>query len=175
MSIANIFAARGGFPMLRAMLLVGLLVTNLGLVVTSASAKVQETELVAVCHQRGTADQKTLMLPETAVRAHLRQGDTLGPCQPPPGAVACPVARVDAGPPMQAVLTFQDTSPASLFLRVTQATNANVIIPSFDPDTADPVVVTATKVDQAQIATVVIRVTLNTDSTSSAKFCTTTF
>lgn len=35
------------------------------------------SEKVAVCHK----NKKTLMLPESAVEAHLGHGDTLGPCE----------------------------------------------------------------------------------------------
>ena len=161
--------------MARAIVLALFLVTSVGLVAIPATVRAEDPELVTLCHKAGTSHQRTLRLPESAVEAHLRHGDPTGACQPPPGTFTCPVARIVAGPPRQAVLTFQDTTPALLSLTVNQATNASVDIPSFSPDTSDPVVVTATKINQTQAATVVILVKLETESTSTARFCTTVF
>jgi hypothetical protein len=35
---------------------------------------------VAVCHKAGTPAERTLMLPQPAVEAHVRHGDALEPC-----------------------------------------------------------------------------------------------
>ena len=131
---------------------------------------------VTLCHKPGTPAQQTLTMPEPAVSAHLRHGDRLGGCDlPPPGATACPVARVVTGSEgPQATLTFQDTGPGLLYLSVVQSlsTNANVTIPSFDPATSDPIIVTATRIDPAaQQATFVIMVRIDTESTSSGRPC----
>jgi hypothetical protein len=161
--------------MARAIALAVFLVTSLSLVAIPATVQARDPELVTLCHKPGTTRQRTLRLPQSATEAHLRHGDTQGACQPPPGTFNCPVARILAGPPRQAVLTFQETTPALLSLTVNQATNATVDIPPFSPDTSDPVVVTATKIDQSQAATVVILVRLETESTSTGRFCTTAF
>ena len=36
-----------------------------------------------VCHKGGTPAEAELLIPETAVRAHLRHGDSRGPCGVP--------------------------------------------------------------------------------------------
>ena len=64
------------------------------IVSTASSAPPPE---VTVCHNPGTADEKTLTLPEPAADAHLRHGDRLGSCAagvpcsaPPPRPVLDP-------------------------------------------------------------------------------------
>lgn len=143
--------------------------------VAGAAASALEPTQVTLCHRPGTSAEQTLTLPDPAVPAHLRHGDRLGGCDlPPPGATACPVARVVTGSEgPQATLTFQETGPGLLYLSVVQSlsTNANVTIPSFDPATSDPIIVTATRIDPAQLATFVIMVRIDTESTSSGRPC----
>ena len=129
---------------------------------------------IAICHKPGTSAEQTLTVADPAVPAHVRHGDRLGACGLPPGATACPTARVvtgAAGP--QATLTFQDTGPGLLYLTLVQSlsTNATVTIPSFEPGTSDPVNVVATRIDPARQATFVIMVRVDTDNTSSARSC----
>jgi hypothetical protein len=45
----------------------------------------QSPPRVTVCHKPGTPAQKTMTLPQPAVEAHLRHGDTLGSCPGPQG------------------------------------------------------------------------------------------
>jgi len=138
--------------------------------VTEALGRAQ----VAICHKPGTPAEQTLTVADPAVPAHVRHGDRLGACGLPPGATACPTARVVTGTQgPQATLTFQDTGPGLLYLTVVQSmsTNANVTIPSFDPGTSDAVNVVATRIDQALQATFVIMARVDTESTSSARFC----
>ncbi len=40
----------------------------------------QSPPRVTICHKPGTPAEKTLILPEAAVRAHLGHGDALGSC-----------------------------------------------------------------------------------------------
>ncbi len=40
----------------------------------------QSPARVTVCHKPGTPAQKTMTLPQPAVRAHVGHGDTLGAC-----------------------------------------------------------------------------------------------
>lgn len=35
---------------------------------------------ITICHKPGTPAEKTLVIPEPALNAHLRHGDTLGAC-----------------------------------------------------------------------------------------------
>ena len=39
-----------------------------------------EVEKVRICHKPGTADEKELLVPSTAVTGHLGHGDRLGAC-----------------------------------------------------------------------------------------------
>lgn len=142
----------------------------------AAAARAPGPVGMTLCHKPGTPAQQILSLPEPAVPAHLRHGDSLGGCDlPPPGATACPVARIVTGSEgPQATLTFQDTGPGLLYLSIVPSlsTNADVTIPSFDPATSDPIIVTATRIDPAaQQATFVIMVRIDTDITSSARLC----
>ena len=128
----------------------------------------------SICHKPGTPAEQTLTVADAALPAHLGHGDRLGACGLPPGAVACPGARIATGAEgPQATLIFQDTGPSLLYLSVVQSlsTNANVAIPTFDPATADPITVTATRIDPAQPATFVIAVRKDTESTSSIMHC----
>jgi hypothetical protein len=70
----------------------------------------------------------------------------------------CP-ARVVAGPPTQLIVTFQDTDSGLASLVVTQSDNADTVVPPFAVGTTDPVVVTATKIDQSRSAHVAITAT----------------
>jgi hypothetical protein len=45
-----------------------------------AKAKGEGRPKVTLCHKRGRPAEKTLEVPHPAVAAHLRHGDTLGPC-----------------------------------------------------------------------------------------------
>jgi hypothetical protein len=55
---------------------------------------------------------------------------------------------------------------------VTRSENADTVVPPFTVGTTDPVVVTSTKIDQTQPATVEIRVT---DVAGNARVCRRTF
>jgi hypothetical protein len=54
------------------------------------------------------------------------------------------------GPPAQVVATLQDTATGLASIVVTQSENADTPVPPFTVGTTDPVVVTATKIDQSQ-------------------------
>jgi hypothetical protein len=81
--------------------------------------------------------------------------------EPPSGDTAPPtcVARVVGGPPTQLVVTFQDPDSGLASIVVTQSDNADTPVPPFAVGTTDPVVVTATKIDQSQSAHVAITAT----------------
>lgn len=70
----------------------------------------------------------------------------------------CP-ARVVFGPPTQLIVTFQDEGSGLDSLVVTQSDNADTVVPPFAAGTTDPVVVTATKIDQSKSAHVAITAT----------------
>jgi serine protease len=71
---------------------------------------------------------------------------------------SCVLTRVIAGPPTQLQITTQDTGSGLDEINVLVATNATVTIPPFTSGTTDPVVVTATKINQSQAATVNLEV-----------------
>ncbi|MDQ6945461.1 MAG: hypothetical protein M3256_04135 [Actinomycetota bacterium] len=73
----------------------------------------------------------------------------------------CNLTGVVAGPPKQIQITVQDTGSglAAGGIVVTTAVNANVPVPAFTAGTTSPVVVTATKINQAAPSHVALRVT----------------
>ncbi len=72
---------------------------------------------------------------------------------------SCGLTAVVAGPPKQLQITAQDSESGISSITVSTATNANVPVPPFTPGTTDPVVVTATKIDQSMSAQVALQVT----------------
>jgi hypothetical protein len=72
---------------------------------------------------------------------------------------ACAITAVVAGPPKQLQITVQDTGRGLQSIVVTMSVNASTPVPAFTPGTKDPVVVTATKVDQGSGAQIALQVT----------------
>ncbi len=70
-----------------------------------------------------------------------------------------------AGPPAQIQVTTQDTGSGLASVVVTSSTNDTVSIPAFTSGTTSPVIVTATKNNQAKVATLALKVT-NVDGNS---------
>jgi hypothetical protein len=68
-------------------------------------------------------------------------------------------ARVVGGPPTQLVVTLQDPDSGLASIVVTQSDNADTPVPPFTVGTADPVTVTATKINQSQSAHVTLQAT----------------
>jgi hypothetical protein len=54
--------------------------TALGSLVPARFAAADPPEKVTICHKPGTPAEKTMYLPESAVRGHMGHGDCLGPC-----------------------------------------------------------------------------------------------
>jgi hypothetical protein len=54
----------------------------------TATATVTPTGMITICHKPGTPAEKTLVLPASAIPAHLGHGDILGPCNEAPGETA---------------------------------------------------------------------------------------
>lgn len=50
---------------------------------------------VTVCHKPGTPAEKSMEIPETALKGHLEHGDSEGPCGPPPPPPGCAGAVSD--------------------------------------------------------------------------------
>jgi hypothetical protein len=78
-------------------------------------------------------------------------GDTTPP--------SCALTAVIAGPPKQIQITVQDSDGGLQSIEVVTSSNANTSVPPFAVGTTDPVVVTATKIDQSAGATVVLKAT----------------
>jgi hypothetical protein len=70
----------------------------------------------------------------------------------------CLLTATIAGPPKQIQVTVQDTGSGLGTILVTTSTNATTVVPSFTPGT-NPVVVTATKVNQAAGSHIALTVT----------------
>jgi hypothetical protein len=71
----------------------------------------------------------------------------------------CPITLNDPGPPARIEVTIQDTSSGLAEILVTRSENADTVVPPFTVGTTDPVVLSATKIDQTQRARVEARVT----------------
>lgn len=69
----------------------------------------------------------------------------------------CPLTANRPGPPTQIDVTFQDTGSGLAELTVTLQQNATVSIPPFAVGTNNPIVMTATKINQSQTSRVEIR------------------
>lgn len=122
---------------------------------------------VTLCHKPGTPDEATIEVPEKAAAKHLGHGDTEGACPP----TECPV-RFIAGPPAQAIFTFQDTGSGTVAIVVTLSQNADTVVPPFIPGTTEPVTVTSTKIDQTQPARIGIH---HTTGNGTVHICDVTF
>jgi MYXO-CTERM domain-containing protein len=77
----------------------------------------------------------------------------------PPSPPSCALTAVIAGPPKQLQITVQDPTDGVHDIEVTESMNANVTLPPFRPGDMTPLVVVATKIDQAQGARVALRIT----------------
>jgi hypothetical protein len=71
----------------------------------------------------------------------------------------CPITSNEAGPPARVEMTVQDPGTGLSEIVVTRSENADTVVPPFTVGTLDPVVVSATKIDQTQKARVEARVT----------------
>jgi hypothetical protein len=63
----------------------------------------------------------------------------------------CSLTQIDTGPPFQQAYTIQDTGSGLASIIVTQANNADVPVPPYTVGTTDPVLVTATSIDQSHL------------------------
>ena len=77
-------------------------------------------------------------------------------------------ATLTAGPPQQVTINVQDTGSGLVSIIVTNSSNADTAVPAFSPGTTNPVVVTATKIDQTQTA--VVRL-IATDGDGNTQYC----
>jgi hypothetical protein len=71
---------------------------------------------------------------------------------------SCVLTAVIPGPPKQLQITAQDTGSGLKQINVLEATNSTVDVPSFTAGTTNPVVVTATKIDQSQASRVTLQI-----------------
>jgi hypothetical protein len=81
---------------------------------------------------------------------------------------SCPIISSVPGPPAQVTVRFQDTGTGLAELLVTKSENADTVVPPFTVGTNDPVIVTATKIDQTKRSRVEIRAT---DLAGNVAFC----
>lgn len=71
----------------------------------------------------------------------------------------CPITLNDPGPPARVEVTISDAGTGIAEILVTRSENADTVVPPFTVGTNDPIVLTATKIDQTQRARVEARVT----------------
>lgn len=71
----------------------------------------------------------------------------------------CPITLNDPGPPARIEVTVSDAGTGLAEIVVTKSENADTVVPPFTVGTNDPVVISATKIDQTQRARVEARVT----------------
>ena len=74
-------------------------------------------------------------------------------------APVCQLTATIPGPPAQIQVTVQDVTSGLASIVATAHQNATVSIPPFTVGTTDPVVVTATKIDQSKGSTLRLKVT----------------
>lgn len=75
------------------------------------------------------------------------------------GPAQCPITLNDPGPPARVEVTIKDVGTGLAEILVTKSENADTVVPPFTVGTNDPVVLSATKIDQTQRARVEARVT----------------
>ena len=71
----------------------------------------------------------------------------------------CPITLNDPGPPARVEVTISDAGTGIAEILVTKSENADTVVPPFTVGTNDPIILTATKIDQSQRARVEARVT----------------
>ena len=72
---------------------------------------------------------------------------------------ACRVQSIDPGPPTRLDVFVQDLRSGLAGIQILESANATVAIPSFQPGTNEPLIVTGTKINQALSSRVRLRVT----------------
>lgn len=80
----------------------------------------------------------------------------------------CPITLNDPGPPARVESTIKDVGTGLAEIVVTKSENADTVVPPFTVGTKDPVVLSATKIDQTQKARIEARVT---DLAGNVKIC----
>lgn len=80
----------------------------------------------------------------------------------------CPITLNDPGPPARVEVTIKDVGTGLAEILVTKSENADTIVPPFTVGTNDPVVLSATKIDQSQRSRVEARVT---DLAGNVRLC----
>jgi 6-phosphogluconolactonase (cycloisomerase 2 family) len=71
----------------------------------------------------------------------------------------CAITAVIIGPPKRLQITTQDTGSGIQSVQVLQSTNAVTVVPGFAIGTTNPLIITATTLDQTQSSVIQIRVT----------------
>jgi len=85
-----------------------------------------------------------------------------------PNAPVCSLTAVIAGPPKQLQITVQNPNAGLQSIEVTDSTNADTVVPPFPLGYTKPLVITATKTDEAQGSHVSLTVT---DVNGNVTFC----
>lgn len=80
----------------------------------------------------------------------------------------CPITLNDPGPPSRVEVTIKDVGTGLAEIVVTKSENADTVVPPFTVGTKDPVILSTTKIDDAQKARVEARVT---DLAGNVRLC----
>ncbi len=106
------------------------------------------TTTVQVVSAPNNENPDSLLWEVVAIR--VQQFDTTKP--------TCPLV-VNQGPPTQVTVTVRDAQNGLAEILVTKSENSDTVVPPFTVGTTDPVIVTATKIDQAKRSRVEMLVT----------------
>jgi hypothetical protein len=82
-------------------------------------------------------------------------------------APSCQISNIVSGPPRQLQVTMQDSPSGLNSILTTERVNAQVNVPAFTPGTNNPVLVTATKIDQNLTSNVTFEVTNMSGATTT--------
>jgi low density lipoprotein receptor-related protein 5/6 len=129
-----------------------------GIALDLAAGKMYWTDEGTNKIQRANLDGSSVENLVTGIEAPLGIALGVPVTAPDTNPPSCTVTQIIPGPPKQIRITIQDTQSGVASIVVVTATNATVSIPAFTGGTTSPVIVTATKTNQAQSSTVVLRV-----------------
>ncbi len=115
----------------------------------SIPAGIGSTDVQLFSEPPGQANPDSLIWVAAALR--VQQLDAAKP--------RCPITLNDPGPPARIEVTAWDAGTGLAEILVTRSENADTVVPPFTVGTNDPVVITATKIDQTQKARVETRIT----------------
>jgi hypothetical protein len=85
-------------------------------------------------------------------------------------AIVCEVSSIDEGPPLSVVFSVQDTETGLSRIRASDSANAQVTIPPFTPDTNEPVLVSAARINADEYFSVALLIMSTTGELSTCGY-----